>query len=218
MSKNQVSNNKNTPEIDYNTINLDETTDFSKFHSVLEYTPLILQDQFSGNPMMDELSIWGQLYTFNLIEKKDIKIVKKELITSIKYGLVSVIAASILNRGLTKINIKGFRFMRMNFILRLFIRFSIFSGFIYGGCVIKSFSNFLKLHYYFNLKYADRYRRLNITAEPLIMNPNFYTDPSYTTDEADSMKAYYDQVKQNLFSMNMQEKQMKQMRDAGKKI
>lgn len=189
----------------------------AKIHSILNHVPVFLQTQLQGNPLMDELGIWQMLNEQNLIETKDKKEFKNVLKRGVKVLIFSTIVSAMLNMGLTRLKIRGRRFINLTMFLRLPVRFAIFGLNYYLFIVGFLFNHMIRLHFYMNYKYSDRFKLYNETGDPLVMNPLFLNDPTYKPEEAESKKILYEKVKQTQLMMNMQSKEFEKMLEAEKK-
>lgn len=199
-----------TKNLDYKNLSIEDLNN-NPPPSILEYVPLFMKMNLTGNPLMDEMALWQAFSQQGLIENVDIKESKTFVRKAVKHSLVSIILATILNRGLTKVKIGKKSFLDYRIFIKLPIRLSIF-GLCIGFLTFNPmFNHFIRLHYYMNTKYSYRYKRFNEEAEPLIMNPQFYSDPSYSPSEKESRKALYEKVKVQQLQMNMEGKEMERL-------
>lgn len=205
-------------ETDFKALTL-ENIDFSQAVSILEHVPNFMKAQLTGNPLMDELSIWYNFNQSNLIEKKDKSEIRNFIKSSVKLGIISMLIGGILNRGVTLIKIKNREFMNLHFIFRFLVRSSIFGACLLALTFQPMFYNFIKLHYYMNVKYAGRYKRYNENCDPLEMNPFFLADESLSKEEKEIQKLLYDKIRGRQTMMMMQAREMDRMeRMENKKI
>jgi len=168
--------------------------------SVLSHALYIEKIQFQGNPLMDEVALWMEMNNNGLIEAKDIKECKRYIRNSTKYVLSSLILGFGFNRlGITKTRAFHWRTV-IRIPLRLFF-IVLPLGLSYYFPIMNEFS---RLHYYFNVKYAERLKKYNQEGEPLIMNPTFMED----IPDAESRKSIYEKTKSYQMMKMMQSKEM----------
>lgn len=207
---NRIVNKLHSEEIELYQIDLNQLEDL-EHRSILNHAPLLMKRQMQGNPLIDELSIWSMLSTQGLIEQNDMKLLKQTLRNTFKYILFFSLLTGFSNRILTKkLIIRQKRFLDYNIFMRMFCRCSIigvFSYFLYN----KVFDSFVRIHYYMNYKYSERYRKYNIEGEPLIMNPSFLNHPSYSSSEIEIRKALYDKTKSQQMQIIFEEKEIEKM-------
>jgi hypothetical protein len=163
-------------------------------NSILNYTPLLMIKQFKGNPILDEYSVWQYLLNQNLIETKDKNEISNLIRKSIKLTFLSFGIGLIINRYVSIINIKGKSISQLYFILRIPIRLSFFLISFKFFAFDSIISNVIKLHYYLNMKYSERFKRFNITCDPLSMNPYFFED-NITPEQREIKQLEYNKLK-----------------------
>lgn len=204
-TKKNLSENIELYQIDINSIKDSPSV------SIIEALPAIMRSQLSQQPFMDEMSLWATLNEQNLIEKKDKKEFSNFVKKCVKLSILAIISGTIINRGLTKLTIRKKKFMNLFFLLRLPIRLSIYLATFSFLVYPPTLNHFTRLHYYMNNKYYYRYKKFNITGDPLEMNTLFVNDPSYTPEEKEAKKALYEKVKQQQMMMIMEMKEMEKM-------
>lgn len=163
-------------------------------NSILNYTPLLMLRKFKGNPILDEYSVWQYFLSQNLIESQDNNEISNLIRKSIKLSILSLGIGLIINRYISIINLKGKSISQLYLIIRLPIRLSIMLlsfKFIAFNPIV---SNVIRLHYYLNMKYSERFKNFNITCDPLTMNPYFFEN-SLTQEQKDIKQIEYNKLK-----------------------
>ncbi len=187
-------------------------------YSLLNHAPSIMLAQFSGNPLMDEMFLWKGFKDQNLLEPNDKKEINHFMKKSFKLLIVTVAAGGVLNRGLSKIKIGSFEFFKLHFLLRFPIRLTVFGLSFYFIGFNPLMNNLMKLHYYLNMKYCERYKQYNINCDPKTMNPLFLDDPSLSTEEKEIRRFEYDKIRSKQSMLMMQNREYEQMMKSGKKF
>jgi hypothetical protein len=179
--------------------------------SIIESLPPLMKSQLSKNPLMDEMSLWASFNEQNLIEKKDKKEFSNFIKKCVKLSLLAIVTGTVLNRGLTKLTIRKKKFLDFSLLIKIPVRFLIYFACVKLIVFNPTLKDFTRLHYYMNHKYSNRYKRFNITGDPLEMNTLFINDPSFTPEENEAKKALYEKVKQQQTMMIMEMKEMDKM-------
>ena len=189
--------------------------------SIIDNLPAFMKIQMeqSDQPLernlMTELSMWQFFHQNGLIEEKDIGEIKGLFKTVAKHFSVGCLIGIGLNRFFTGIwwnksnplnKIYG-----VNFFTRLACRILIFTGVNYFICFSKAVDNFIKIHYYMNVKYSKRLKKFNDDGEPLIMNPTFYNDENLSNEDQQLKKMMYEKVRYQMKMMVLEGKEMEKL-------
>jgi hypothetical protein len=144
--------------------------DPSEPKSILDEFGAELQGMTSGHVLIDEIQLYSQFYTNNLIEKSDKKEIQKLGKTSFKYFFVGLLVGGVGNRLLTKAKFGSFDFLRWHWLIRLPIRFLILSSSFYIFFLVPSLNQAFDLRDRLNSKYSPRLRKYLNTQDPTVMN------------------------------------------------
>jgi len=195
--------------------NINDNFDPIKY-SILNHVPSLKLAQYSGNPLMDEMMLWKEFKDQNLLEPNDKKEINHFMKKSFKLLIVTFAVGGILNRGLSKIKIRSFELFKLHFLIRFPIRLSLFGISFYFIGFNPLMNNLMKLHYYLNMKYCERYKQYNINCDPKTMNPLFIDDPNLSSEGKEIRRLEYDKIRSKHSMLMMQNKEYEQMMKSGK--
>lgn len=164
----------------------------------------------SGNPLMDELQIFGSLYQQKLLEKIDRDDITNAGRRAFKLLIISLAIGGSLNRLLTKKRIFGRDFLNLNLLIRLPIRFIILMIPFYPCFYSPMMVHMFKLREYLNEKYTPRMRRFTLEMDPFIMNPNMVNEPGMTEEDKEYIGAFVDRMRSEGESRKLQLKMMEE--------
>mmetsp|Transcript_2677 Transcript_2677/g.2743 ORF Transcript_2677/g.2743 Transcript_2677/m.2743 type:complete len:217 (+) Transcript_2677:27-677(+) len=201
---------KQSDNIEFSQVDF-SSLDKQPHRSILDHIPNLMKTQLTGNILMDEMAVWGMIHEQKLFESKDIKEMKSFIKRAVKLSLIAMVTGTVLNRRITKLKLRNKQFLDLSILVKFPIRLGIFAVTFYMIALNPLFKHFIRLHYYMNYKYSDRYRRFNEVGDPLIMNPLFLTDPSYTSEEAEVRKMLFERVRSQTMMMIMEGKEMEKM-------
>lgn len=209
---------KNNDEIKLKDITPELIEKAGNLESIIDNLPAFMKiqmeqsDQQIEKNLMTELSMWQFFNQNGLIEEKDIGEVKNFFKSASKLFAVGTLIGIGLNRFFTTIwwnksnplnKIYG-----VNFFARLTCRLLIFTSVNYVICFNKSVDNFIRLHFYMNCKYSRRLKKFNDDGEPLLMNPTFYSDESYSNEDQQLKRMMYEKIRYQMKMMVMEGKEM----------
>ena len=209
---------KNNDEIKLNDITPEVIEKSGIPESIIDNLPAFMKIQMEQSEqqieksLMTELSMWQFFNQNGLIEEKDIREIKNFFKSASKLFAIGSLIGIGLNRFFTTIwwnkSNRLNKIYGVNFFARLTCRLLIFTSVNYVICFNKSVDSFIRLHFYMNCKYSKRLKKFNDDGEPLLMNPTFYNDESYSNEDQQLKRMMYEKIRYQMKMMVMEGKEM----------
>ncbi len=181
-----------------------------KQESIVDVIGPEMSQMKTGNPMMDEIQIYGGLYQQKMLEKSDRNEVMNVGRRGLKLFLLSLVVGGAVNRMFTKVKIGKYDFLNMRLVFRLIIRLGIF-GISFGMiCLSPVLNHLMKIRDDLNMKYVPRMIRYQKEMDPLVMNPSLLNEPGMTDEEREYMRVFYENMRSQAAMMKAQSKMMEE--------